>query len=114
MSGLGYEHASDADLLARTAEEAEAFGVFYDRFEAEVLGFFYRATRRADVAADLTAEVFAAALSSASSFNPRLGNARGWLFGIARHELAAYGSGDESRTAPADASAWNRWRSPMS
>jgi RNA polymerase sigma-70 factor (ECF subfamily) len=53
-----------------------------------VLGFFYRATHRADIAADLTAEVFAAALASASSFNPELGSARAWLFGIARHELA--------------------------
>lgn len=62
--------------------------MFYDRFEREVLAFFYRATRRADIAADLTAEVFAAALESVRSFNPHLGSARGWLFGIARHELA--------------------------
>lgn len=68
--------------------DAEAFGEFYDRFEAEVLGFFYRATGRADVAADLTAEVFAGALMSAARFDPGLGSARAWLFGIARHELA--------------------------
>jgi hypothetical protein len=40
MSAIGHAHASDADLLARTAEDAEAFGRFYDRFEAEVLAFF--------------------------------------------------------------------------
>jgi len=79
---------SDGELLARAATDPEAFGTFYDRFEREVLGFFYRATRRADIAADLTAEVFAAALQSASRFDPALGPARGWLFGIARHELA--------------------------
>ena len=80
--------ASDSELLERTVSDPEAFGIFYDRLERDVLGFFYRATRRADIAADLTAEVFAVALESASAFNPGLGTARGWLFGIARHELA--------------------------
>lgn len=80
--------ATDAELLALSAENPEAFGVFYDRFERQVLAFFWRATRRADVAADLTAEVFTAALSAAESYRPELGSARAWLFGIARHELA--------------------------
>jgi RNA polymerase sigma factor (sigma-70 family) len=80
--------ASDAQLLARAGEDSEAFGVFYDRFERDVLAFFVRATGRGDVAADLTAEVFAAALASSDSYRSELGSARAWLFGIARHELA--------------------------
>lgn len=88
MSSVDHSAVSDAELLERTVSDPEAFGLFYDRFEREVLGFFYRATRRADIAADLTAEVFAAALASVGGFNPQLGSARGWLFGIARHELA--------------------------
>lgn len=80
--------ATDAELLALSAEDPEAFGVFYDRFERQVLAFFWRATRRADVAADLTAEVFTSALSAADSYRPELGSASAWLFGIARHELA--------------------------
>jgi RNA polymerase sigma factor (sigma-70 family) len=83
-----YAQADDAELLALTASDPEAFGVFYERFEAQILGFFWRATRRADIAADLTAEVFAAALESAGAFRAESGSARGWLFGIARHELA--------------------------
>ena len=79
---------SDAELLARAHGDPDAFGAFYDRFEREVLAFFMRATGRAELAADLTAEVFAAALSSASGFRAELGSARAWLFGIARHELA--------------------------
>jgi RNA polymerase sigma-70 factor (ECF subfamily) len=66
----------------------QAFGVLYDRYEDPLLAFFRRATGHADVAADLTAEVFAVALASLDSFRPELGSARGWLFGIARHELA--------------------------
>lgn len=88
MTATRYSMLSDAELLELTVEDPDAFGAFYDRFEEEVLGFFMRATRRADVAADLTAEVFAAALSSARLFRAELGSARGWLFGIARHELA--------------------------
>jgi RNA polymerase sigma-70 factor (ECF subfamily) len=82
------DHASDEELLALSARDPQAFGGFYDRFERDLLRFFARATGRAEIAADLTAEVFALALAGAASFDPARGNARGWLFGIARHELA--------------------------
>lgn len=75
-------------LLAQTAAgDAEAFGLFYDTFEDELLRFFGRATGRGDLAADLTAETFAAALESAGGYRPELGVARAWLYGIARHVL---------------------------
>jgi RNA polymerase sigma-70 factor, ECF subfamily len=75
-------------LLARTADgDAQAFGVFYDTFEDDLLRFFLRRTGRGDLAADLTAEVFAEALCSAGSYRTELGMARQWLFGIARHVL---------------------------
>ena len=79
---------SDEELLELGPRDAEAFGELYDRYEDQLLGFFRRATGRADLAADLTAEVFAEAISSSASFRPHLGTARGWLFGIARHELS--------------------------
>jgi RNA polymerase sigma factor (sigma-70 family) len=79
---------TDAELLSRTREDPEAFGAFYDRHEAGLLAFFWRATRRSDLAADLTAETFAQALASAHKFDPARGSARAWLFGIARHELS--------------------------
>lgn len=85
---MDYDRLTDADLLARTAEDPEAFGVFYDRFEESVLAFVQRATRRSEISADITAEVFATALESAWRFEPGRGTARGWLFGIVRHELA--------------------------
>jgi RNA polymerase sigma-70 factor, ECF subfamily len=88
MPQTSYSAAGDADLLLRTADDPEASGAFYDRFEDAVLALFYRATGRADIAADLAAETFAAALASAGRFDPSLGSARGWLFGIARHQLA--------------------------
>ena len=88
MAATNRDGASDEELLALSHTDTDAFGVFYDRFERQVLAFFVHATGRADLAADLTAEVFAAALSSATGFRAELGSARAWLFGIARHELA--------------------------
>lgn len=79
---------SDEELLEIGAKDGQAFGVLYDRYENLLLAFFRRATGHADLAADLTAEVFAVALASLEAFRPELGSARGWIFGIARHELA--------------------------
>jgi RNA polymerase sigma factor (sigma-70 family) len=88
MTPVGTDRLSDEQLLARTVAEPEAFGLFYDRFERELLHFFLRATGRPELAADLAGEVFAAALAGASGFDGARGTARAWLYGIARHALA--------------------------
>jgi RNA polymerase sigma-70 factor (ECF subfamily) len=80
--------SSDDELLRATAADRSAFGEFYERHERALLGFFGGATRRADIAADLTAETFARALESCAGFDPGRGSARMWLFGIARNVLA--------------------------
>ena len=79
---------SDAALLARAHSDEHAFAEFYRRWERPVAAFFMRAVGSGEVAADLTAEVFAEALSSAGRFEPDRGDASAWLFGIARHLLA--------------------------
>jgi RNA polymerase sigma-70 factor (ECF subfamily) len=78
---------ADEDLLARVKAEPEAFGEFYRRYERAVLGYFMRRTGDPELAADLTAETFAAALTSVRRFRPTGGSAAPWLFGIARHIL---------------------------
>jgi RNA polymerase sigma factor (sigma-70 family) len=75
-------------LLQRGVDDPHAFGEFYDRYENSLLLFFQRQTGRPDLAADLATEVFAVALASLPKFRAELGSAPGWLFGIARHELA--------------------------
>lgn len=77
--------ATDAALLTG---DAHAFGAFYRRHEDAVLGYFLRRTGQPELAADLTGETFAGALASRDGFDPARGDARGWLFGIARHLLA--------------------------
>lgn len=76
---------SDAELLAAAPSDPPAFGRFYDRYEAAVAGYFMRRGRHADVAADLTAEVFAAALSATPRYRPDGSTAAVWLFTIAQH-----------------------------
>jgi RNA polymerase sigma factor (sigma-70 family) len=79
---------SDADLLAATRREPEAFGVFYDRYERALVGFLVRRTGDAELAADLTAEVFAAAFSNAHRYRAESPTAAAWLFTIAHNTLA--------------------------
>jgi len=79
----------DDELLARfVAGDAEAFVAFYHRHLAAILGFFLRRTRDAELTADLTAEVFAAALVAARRYQPGGQPALAWLYGIAAHKLA--------------------------
>jgi RNA polymerase sigma factor (sigma-70 family) len=80
-------NASDAGLLRLTAANAEAFGVFYARYESEVLAFFWRRTGRADLAADMTIEVFARALEAAARFDEDRASARTWLYVLSRQLL---------------------------
>ncbi|WP_053227613.1 RNA polymerase sigma factor [Solirubrobacter soli] len=82
------DERSDDDLLAATRAEPEAFAVFYRRHVTVLLAYFARRTRDAELAADLTAETFAAALSGAHRHRPEKGPAIAWLYGIARRQLA--------------------------
>ena len=79
---------SDDDLLAATRAEPEAFAVFYRRHVHGLLAFFARRTHDAELAADLTAETFAAALDGAHRHRPDKGAAAAWLYGIANRQLA--------------------------
>jgi RNA polymerase sigma factor (sigma-70 family) len=78
----------DTRLLAASARgDADAFAAFYRRHLALVIGFAFRSTGDADLAADLVGEVFAAALASCSRYEPRHESAAPWLMGIAQNKL---------------------------
>jgi RNA polymerase sigma factor (sigma-70 family) len=82
-----WEGESDEDLLRAARKDPAAFGAFYKCYEEHVLRYFLRRAGDAEVAADLTAETFAAALAGLGRFRPRKGPAAAWLFGIARNTL---------------------------
>jgi RNA polymerase sigma factor (sigma-70 family) len=76
---------SDEELLMG---DPEAFAAFYRRHAVTLAAFFLHRTRDPELAGDLTAETFAAALQGRRRYTPSKGPAVGWLYGIARHKLA--------------------------
>jgi RNA polymerase sigma factor (sigma-70 family) len=78
---------SDAELLAATPRDPDAFAVFYRRHVRMVLALVARRAEPAEVG-DLVAEVFAAALVYRRRYDPARGSGGAWLAGIASHKLA--------------------------
>lgn len=78
----------DGELIAATVRgDADAFAVLYRRHLPRVVAFALRATGDPEVAADLAAEVFAAALASCGRYRRENDSAAPWLLGIAQNKL---------------------------
>ena len=96
-----------------SATDTRSFELFYRRHFESLLGFFARRIRDPELAADLTAETFAAALSSRRRYRPGKGRADSWPFSIAYHKLADARRRKRRRgTARAGASGWSGSSSP--
>jgi RNA polymerase sigma-70 factor, ECF subfamily len=98
---MGRSDPTDDELLA--GRDAASFEALYLRYAETLLAYFVRRTRDPELAADLTAETWAAALAGRRRFDPRRGAAAGWLFGIAAKKLA-----DAQRRGFADRAARRR------
>jgi DNA-directed RNA polymerase specialized sigma24 family protein len=86
----GRERWSDGELLSAIAgRDREAFSVFYRRHLSETVAYLLSETHNRELAADLTAEVFAAVLLSARRYRPERDTATPWVIGIARNTLGA-------------------------
>lgn len=68
----------------------DEFTAFYREHARGLLRFFAARTRDAEVAADLTAETFAAALDGWQRVDPRRGEPVQWLYGIANRKLSRW------------------------
>src|SRR5919107_4739443 len=78
---------ADEEILAALPGRPDDFALFYRRHVRGLLGYLLRRTGDAELAADLCAESFAAALAGARRFDPARGPAVAWLYGIARRLL---------------------------
>jgi RNA polymerase sigma factor (sigma-70 family) len=78
---------TDAELLARTPSDPDAFAAFYRRHVRTVLAYV-AGRAAADEVGDLVSEVFAAALVHRRRFDPARGTGAAWLIGIAQHKIA--------------------------
>jgi RNA polymerase sigma factor (sigma-70 family) len=77
----------DAELLALTPSVPAAFDVFFVRHSKAIASYLWRQTGSEELAADLTSETFAIALEVVERYDRAKGDARGWLFGIAKMTL---------------------------
>jgi RNA polymerase sigma-70 factor (ECF subfamily) len=84
---IGWDARTDAELLAATPAEPDAFAAFYRRHVRSVLALVARRAAPSDVG-DLVAEVFATALVCRGRYDPRRGAAGAWLTGIALNKVA--------------------------
>ena len=79
---------SDDELIVVAREDPSAFGLIYRRHSEAVFRYLVYRTGSGELAAELTAEVFAAAFEASARYRRNAGPARAWLFGIANHKLA--------------------------
>ena len=84
------EPTSDAELLAATPNDAQAFGVFYRRHVDNLLGYFWKRCRDHEIASDLTAETFAVVLEDLDRYDPERGNPSQFLYGIASNQMKRF------------------------
>lgn len=86
----GLEVLPDGELLVRSSTDPRAFAVLYDRRCEAVLGYCFRRTGCAQTAADLTAEVFAAAFVKRQAFRDTGAPVLAWLYGIASRQIGTF------------------------
>ncbi len=84
-----------ADPTASIGHDPQAFESFYRAYVDDVLRFIARRVNDPHLAADLTADVFLAAIEAAPRYRAARGAPRAWLFGIARNVV----SGEHRRAA---------------
>src|SRR3954447_15871617 len=78
-----------ADELPRIAHDPQAFETFYRAHVEAIQRFVARRVDDPLLAADLTADVFLAAIDAAAGYRPERGSPAAWLFGVARITVAA-------------------------
>jgi len=78
---------------APPARDPAGFTAFYEQQFDAVLGFVTRRVGSAHLAADLTADIFVAALEGAHTYDPRRGAPIAWLYGISRSVIYAHYQG---------------------
>jgi RNA polymerase sigma-70 factor (ECF subfamily) len=82
------EHGVGPEQLRWIATDPEIFEAFYREHVNAIQGFVARRVGDRERAADLTAEVFLAAIGAAHRYRPARGAPKAWLYGIARTVVA--------------------------
>jgi RNA polymerase sigma-70 factor, ECF subfamily len=87
---------SDAEVIGRSLDEPEAFGLIYDRHAPTVLRFFGRRVG-AEGAEGLVGELFRIAFERRKAFDTSRASALPWLYGIGSNLLMKHRRGEARR-----------------
>ena len=87
---------SDAEVIGRSLDQPEAFGLIYDRHAATVLRFLGRRAGAA-VAEGLVGELFRIAFERRKTFDASRASALPWLYGIGSNLLLKHRRGEARR-----------------
>ncbi|MDB5339654.1 MAG: sigW 7 [Planctomycetaceae bacterium] len=87
MIGCDHSSLTDDQLMVRLQTgESRAFDTLVERYQGQLLGFFFRNTRDRQLSEDLTQETFLRLHNQSWDFLP-VGKFRGWLYRLARNLL---------------------------
>ncbi|HMT04470.1 MAG TPA: RNA polymerase sigma factor [Solirubrobacterales bacterium] len=75
------------DDVANIGHDPDVLETFYLKHVEDIERFVARRVSDPHLAADLTSEIFLAAIDAAGNYQPRRGVPRAWLFGIARNTI---------------------------
>ena len=84
------DQRSDSELLKASAAEPGLFTELYRRHAEDLLRYFARRTLDPEAAAELTAETFAQAFASRTTYPDTGANGVAWIYGVARHQLGRF------------------------
>ena len=84
------DERTDAQLLLASRTDPEVFTALYRRHAEALLRYFARRTLDPEAAAELTAETFAQAFASRTSYRDQGVDGVAWLYGVARHQLGRF------------------------
>src|SRR5436309_13844208 len=87
---------SDAEVIGRSLDQPEAFGLIYDRHAPTVLRFLGRRVG-AEVAEGLVGELFRIAFERRKTFDASRMSALPWLYGIGSNLLMKHRRGEARR-----------------
>ncbi|HLE29253.1 MAG TPA: sigma-70 family RNA polymerase sigma factor [Anaerolineales bacterium] len=101
----------EAALVARAKQDAEAFGLLYERYVKKIYNYVYYRTGNEHDAEDLTARVFVRAMAHLHHYDDRGLPFSAWLYRIA-HNLLANWHRDQGRRKvfPLDQLPVHDWR----
>jgi RNA polymerase sigma factor (sigma-70 family) len=81
------KHGVDPGQMSLIGTDPELFELFYREHVEDLQRFIARRVGNPERAADLTADIFLAAIESAHRYQARQGSPKAWLYGIARFQV---------------------------